>query len=99
MSDYEPVLFIEMTDGMVESIVLDSRVVRETSKGRYVQTTSNGRVYLDKDNVAVLSWRHHRTVSGHMVRKRSTETVEGVEDGVRGLLQHFGLHVWTTLRD
>lgn len=100
MSDYEPVLFIEMTDGMVESIEHSSRVIHETSKGRYVQTTSNGRVYLSDDNVAVLSWRHRKSPSGRFIlRNKSKEPNEVVEDCIRQLLQHYGLHIWTTLHE
>jgi hypothetical protein len=98
VSDYEPVLFIEMTDGKVERIEHSRRVIHSNSKGRYVQTTSNGRVYLNEDNVAVLSWRHRKSPSGQFIlRNRSDEPKEAVEDGIRNLLGHYELHVWTTV--
>jgi hypothetical protein len=48
--------------------------------------------------VAVLSWRHRKSPSGNFIlRNRSDEPKETVEDGIRALLGHYELHVWTTV--
>jgi hypothetical protein len=85
------VLVIRMTEGAIDSVVDESRNVYKNSKGEYIKTVSDGTIYLDAANRAVISYRRQTGRNGYACYHKTMESQQTVETALHQFFLAWGL--------